>query len=656
MQRIEDTIAALGDEPPLVTGGRSGPPDRREVSARWLSGTFLTGITSSVLMGVALFAALDGREVLATPPEIMNLSALDDPGGKADTAKAQRLVAPRTVARATDRRRLQLSTMTRAGDREVVRTLPFVQVKMALAAGHTTSRNYPAFDPLEVFAEDGAAQAAAAAAPTSILYGAKVESEISLHTVEFPIATANFDENSALSAEEVERLVRNTGAILTDGDVQLAALHYVDPQRFGDNPALQPLGASYGVRIIQENVSVAPREAEAAAAADYAEDIVALHVDTEAIAALEEAGYGGADAEGMAQAFATLLRDPVLKAGSALRLGIETRDEISRIVRASLYDGRNHVLTIALDDHDQYVKGNEPEPNPAIQTAFESNQPAAPRARSDLPTVYDGIYRAAFAYGLNRPLTRQLIKMLAAEVDYQARLHPSDQLEVFFSQPDEDNQATEASEILFVRAGFNGNTRSFYRFQMEDGAIDYFDEEGRSARQFLLRNPVPNGKFRSGFGGRRHPILGYTRMHTGVDWAAPRGTPIIASGNGVVEKAGWAGGYGRQTIIRHANGYKTSYNHQNAIAKGVTEGARVRQGQVIGYVGTTGLSTGPHLHYELIVNGTKVDPMRVRLPVGRVLKGEELEAFMQERERIDTLLREEEGNGLKMASARMGER
>src|SRR5690606_10289534 len=154
--------------------------------------------------------------------------------------------------------------------------------------------------------------------------------------------------------------------------------------------------------------------------------------------------------------------------------------------------------------------------------------------------------------------------------------------------------------------------------------------------------PVPNGKFRSGFGSRRHPILGYSRMHTGVDWSAPRGTAIIASGNGVVEKAGWSGGYGRQTIIRHANGYKSSYSHQNAIADGVTEGARVRQGQVIGYVGSSGLSTGNHLHYELIVNGTKVDPMRVRLPVERALKGPELEAFLRERERIDDLLEDDE--------------
>jgi murein DD-endopeptidase MepM/ murein hydrolase activator NlpD len=651
MQPIDDTIAALGNEPPLVADGRSGPPDRREVSARWLSGTFLTGITSSVLMGVALFAALDGREMLATPPEILNLASLDSSAGKDEVTKAGRLVAPRNLRKAGDRRRMEVSTMTKAGDRDVVRTLPFIQVRMALAAGHTTTRSYPAFDPLQVFAEDGAAPAASQS--TGMIYGAKVESEVSLRTVDFPLETAAFDESSALSATEVESVVRTIGAVLTDGDVQVAALHYVDPQRFGETLASQVLGASYGIRIIPENVSVAARETEAMIASEYAEDVIQFTSERDIVAALDEAGYAGADADGMAEAFATLLNSPSLKPGHMVRLGIETRGDISRIVRASVYNERAHVLTVALDDKDQYVRGSEPEPNPAIMSAFDSSPSPDLRARGDLPTVYDGIHRAAYSYGLSRQMTRQLVRLLGSDVDFQARINPTDRIDVFFSQPDEEDQASDNSELLYVQAHFGGNTRTFYRFQMQDGGVDYFDEEGRSARQFLLRNPVPNGRFTSGFGGRRHPVLGYTRMHTGVDWAAPRGTPIIAVGNGVVEQAGWSGGYGRQTIIRHANGYKSSYSHQNAIAEGVSEGGRVRQGQVIGYVGSTGLSTGNHLHYEMIVNGTKVDPMRVRLPVERALKGEELEVFLKERERIDELLREETAPALKMASARV---
>ena len=241
-------------------------------------------------------------------------------------------------------------------------------------------------------------------------------------------------------------------------------------------------------------------------------------------------------------------------------------------------------------------------------------------------------------------MTEKIVRMLASSVDYQARLKPTDSLEALFSVDEETREAGEDSELLFIYASIGNNSVGLYRFRNpEDGSVDYYDEEGRSARQFLLRNPLPNGRFRSGFGMRRHPILGYRRMHTGVDWSAPRGTPIIAAGNGVVEKAGWnKGGYGKQTIIRHPNGYVSSYSHQTRIAKGVSPGKRVRQGQVIGYVGSTGLSTGPHLHYELIVNGTKVDPMRVRLPDGKSLSGETLETFQRERQRIDRLIKPNE--------------
>ena len=193
--------------------------------------------------------------------------------------------------------------------------------------------------------------------------------------------------------------------------------------------------------------------------------------------------------------------------------------------------------------------------------------------------------------------------------------------------------------------------RRYYRFQdPETGYVDYYDETGKSAKQFLLRQPVPNGKFRSPFGMRRHPVTRVRKMHTGVDWSAPRGTPILAAGNGVVEKAGWAGGYGRQTILRHANGYKTSYSHQTGFAKRAQTGARVRQGQVIGNVGSTGLSTGPHLHYEVIVNGNKVNPMKIKLPSGKVFRGDELVAFEAERDRIDALLEQRRLENQRFAS------
>ncbi|RVB71630.1 M23 family metallopeptidase [Mesorhizobium sp. M6A.T.Cr.TU.014.01.1.1] len=651
MPDTENVIAELGNEPPLIADGRSGPPDRREVSARWLSGTFLTGVTSSVLMGVALFAALDGRQQLATPPEIAELISLARGDDSGEIAKTTRLVAPRQIAKAKDRRRMEVSMVTKVGDRDVIHTMPFVQIKMALAAGHTTSRAYPPFNPMQVFGDDrddNAGQPATAAAGQ--IYGAKVESEMSLKTVDFPIETAAFDEKSDLSADEVEKVVREAGTGLSDGAVQVASLHYVDPQRFGDAFA-ESMAGSYDVKIVPENVSVSLRAAPDDQAPAFAEEIIPFTRDRDIVEAFADSGYTGEDATGMAEAIAKLLNATALKAGTVLRVGLEIHGDAAKVVRTGIYDRAQHIVTIALDDHGQYVPAQEPEPNPELLTAFDDSP--APVVRGNLPNVYDGIYRAAYSYGMSKAMTKRLIKLLASGVDFQSRLNPSDRIEVLFSQPDGDDQASDESELLYVSANFSGTTRNFYRFQMQDGSTDYFDEDGRSAQQFLLRNPLPAGKFRSGFGARRHPILGYVRMHTGVDWSAAIGTPIIAAGNGVVEKAGWAGGYGKQIIIRHANGYETSYNHQSAFAKGIAPGVRVRQGQTIGFLGQTGLATGPHLHYELIVNGTKVDPMRVRLPVGKVLKGDDLVAFKRERGRIDDLLKQEDSDSLKVASAKI---
>jgi len=646
MKEFERHAIDPGNEPPLITDGRRGPPDRREISARWLAGTFLTGITSCMLMGVALFAALDGREQLATPPELLARDEMQGPDSGADTSKGDRVAATATIQKNRDRRRFDVSTMQKIGEREVIRTRPFEYVRMALAADHPGSRKYPPFNALAIFSE-GAPPVQTAS--TGQIYGAKVESEVSLRTVDFPLATAEFDPSADLSADEVENVVRNTGLLLTDGDVQVASLHYVDPLRFGNSESPYSLTSPLDVRIVQENVSIAPRAGPDAVSDGFSEEVIPFRSDGTITDGLAKAGYDSVNATAMAEALAKLMNSPRLKAGSVLRIGVESHDDQDRIVRASIYDGTTHLLTVALDDHDQYVPSNEPEMTPLLRTAFDGSAPL-PRIRGDLPTVYDGICRAALAYGMTDAMTSQLVKMLASDVDLQATVTPTDQIEAFFSLPENSDRAGEDSEILYVAATFGGTTRKFYRYQAPDGTTDYYDENGKSAKQFLLRNPVPNGIFRSPFGMRRHPILGYLRMHTGVDWAAPRGTPIIAAGNGVVERAGWTNGYGNQTVIRHANGYETSYSHQNAIAQGIAAGARVRQGQVIGYVGSTGLSTGPHLHYELIVNGTKVDPMRIRLPDNKALKGKELEAFQRERQRIDQLLNDQKDNGTKLAA------
>jgi len=642
LNQHERIIAALGELPPLVADGRGGAPDRREVSARWLSGTFLTGVTSCVLMGVALFAALNGRQLLATPPEIAALTRIaankDD-----ETSKGIRVAMPRLGTGPLDRRRMNVSTVQRIGDRDVIKTVPFVEVNMALAANHKASRDYPPFNPLDVFAESG--PVASHGGSTGLIYGAKVDSEVTLKTTDFPAGDAkDFEKSAVLSAAEAEAVVRATSGELAEGAVQVAALHYVDPQRFAPAASANPFSTGYGVRIIQQNVSVAKPMNDSDLSLGFSEELIPARAKTPIIDLMAKNGFIGDDADEYASALAKLAGDDSLVAGMALRLGVETDREngekLSHIVRASIYRDDRFVTGVATDDEGQLVPlDRAPEIDDRIANALR-DEPLPLRSRADLPKAYDAIYRAAFSYGLTPAMTRQLLKLLAPDVDYQSRITPSDNLRVLFSNPGPDSKATDQSEILYVDARFGNSDQRYYRFQLPDGSFEYFGPKGRSARPFLLRNPVPNGHFTSGFGMRRHPILGYMRMHSGVDWGAPRGTPILAVGDGVVEKAGWAGGYGRQTVIRHANGYESSYNHQSAFANGIKVGARVRQGEVIGYVGSTGLSTGAHVHYELLVNGTPVDPMRVRLPDDKILKDSELVAFERERKRIDDVLNE----------------
>lgn len=232
-----------------------------------------------------------------------------------------------------------------------------------------------------------------------------------------------------------------------------------------------------------------------------------------------------------------------------------------------------------------------------------------------------------------------MIRIYSYDVDFQRRAQAGDSFEVFYAGDDETTPTIEKDDVLYASLTVGGETKKYYRFQTpDDGVVDYYDESGKSAKKFLVRKPVNNAIMRSGFGARRHPILGYTKMHTGVDWATAYGTPIFASGNGVIEKAEWEGGYGKYIRIKHNNGYETAYGHMSAFAKGIEPGKRVRQGQVIGFVGSTGQSTGAHVHYEILVNGRFVDPMRVRLPRGRSLDGPMMASFEKERNRIDTLM------------------
>src|SRR5262249_18722610 len=192
------------------------------------------------------------------------------------------------------------------------------------------------------------------------------------------------------------------------------------------------------------------------------------------------------------------------------------------------------------------------------------------------------------------------IRIYSYDVDFQRKVQPGDSFDVFYAGEDEGPAITEKSEVLFAALTVGGETKRYYRFQTPDDAVvDYYDETGKSAKKFLVRKAVNNALLLSGSGGRRPPTPGWVKRHPGGDWPSAYGTPIFASGNGVIEKIGWEGGYGKYIRLKHNNGYETAYGHMSAFAKGMEVGKRVRQGQVIGFVGSAGLSTGRHVHYRI---------------------------------------------------------
>lgn len=241
--------------------------------------------------------------------------------------------------------------------------------------------------------------------------------------------------------------------------------------------------------------------------------------------------------------------------------------------------------------------------------------------------IETSLYDAAVAQGVPAPVLGDLIHIFSFDVDFQREVRAGDTFALMYDVIQVEGQTVDTGVVYMAEMTVGGKQRRYYRFKGKDGFWEYFDETGKSAKKALLRTPVDGARLSSGFGKRRHPILGYTKMHRGADFAAPTGTPIFAAGNGVVEVSGWNGGYGKYIRLRHNDTYKTAYAHLSRIA--VSKGKRVKQGQVIGYVGSTGRSTGPHLHYEVHQNGRQVNPMGVKLPTGRSLKGDELAAFKQ---------------------------
>jgi murein DD-endopeptidase MepM/ murein hydrolase activator NlpD len=628
----------LGVDPPIRLGDdRIDRHERRRASLRWLAGAALTGLSGVTLIGAALYFDLDSQYNFAEAPEFATAAVLPDEQEEGiSREKGDRLLRP--VDMVSDKQTYKVPTTIKVGDREVVKARIFTRLQTTLTITPTGFADaVPPFNPLKLTNRADFAEAAPDSGPV------QDDAEVTFRLQDLVPADADGASGELSLAEVQAQIVETLKADAPKNPTPPIAPQLLlmrTTQAAGEpNSALSYATAgsvnpgapfaSIEVRMIPENVTNAPK-ASGSDEASPSEKLVQLRHGESLEDVLKANGATPQAVSAILAAFGVKHGESPVGEGQKIILLPEepaVHGAKPRIARVSVYADSQLKATVAIDDDGAYSP---------VLVAPTRRARSPEEGESGGMSLYQSLYETALKQGLARPLIDMLVRMFSNDVDFQRATVPGDSIEAFFSEPDEIDQRPE---LLYATMTVRDQIYKYYRFQtQDDNLVDYYDENGRSARKFLIRKPIADGELTSGFGMRFHPILHFARMHTGVDWAAPMGTPILAAGNGVVIKAQWDSGYGRRVEIQHANGYVTTYNHMSGFGRGIAEGARVTQGQVVGYLGQTGLATGPHLHYEVIINGNFVDPMAIKLARTREFDGKMLSAFKRERERIDQLM------------------
>ncbi|MTV33185.1 peptidoglycan DD-metalloendopeptidase family protein [Rhodoblastus acidophilus] len=646
--------SASGAEPPLdVRGERRGESARR-VSLRWLAGSGLTGLIGAGLLGGAIYAAFDREANFAEAPTRALLNRKDQgESEKVNPAKGDRLIKSVDIVAA--KQTYKTPTAIRVGDHEVIKNRTFTRVSTTLTLADTgLGADVPEFNPLKLLA-DSSNPAPEAPEPAPAPDVAEVSFTVAdLSTTQFnaPNGALSLDEVRAQVAETLKHaqtsgskasptlppqllLMRTSRASF---DANGPGLAYATP---GNINVSSPF-SSIEVRMVPENVTLAPRTTNPVGDSDAMRDardkLVIIRRGEGLDDVLAAAGVQKSTITAVKDAFNSRRANDAISEGRRVKLSFaETEGAATlQLARLTVYDEEKIKASVALADSGRYLlleNAQAADANAKARKAQQSDDDED--EESGGMRLYNSLYETALKQDLPRPIIDQMVRTFGNDVDFQRPVAGGDSIDAFFDNGEDGDHA----ELLYASITARGETYRYYRFQsMDDQGVDYFDPSGKSTRKFLVRKPIASGELRSVFGMRFHPILHYTRPHNGVDWAAPIGTPIFAAGNGTIIKAGWDSGYGRRVEIEHNNGYVTTYNHMSAFARGLREGAHVKQGQIVGYLGASGLATGPHLHYEVIVNGHFVDPLRVRLAKTRQFEGKLLAEFKKERDRIDALM------------------
>jgi murein DD-endopeptidase MepM/ murein hydrolase activator NlpD len=646
-RRLAAETIDLGNEPPLsVDGGTGGLVDRRRISVQWFSGTILTGLCGAALMGGAVFASLDGETNFASAPERVGNAlrgAISSISERLNVLrKTDRL--PALTEPSVARQILRVPTLSRLRDRELVHVRPYVRVSGNLSLTTTDlSASIPAYNPQKLLADSVAGDDKTPAA--------EPEAEVTFVTCDLgtaakpaKVSTGVCDLNSLLTkvkpatllpVEQVMANVRDTIARAATGSIpgSIPALNVGGGNIKLSYAADSDPGAyfSFVPRVVPENVTLLPKTSQIPAGADWNERVVPLKRGETVGSVLRELGAAPEEIKSIISVIGPAAVDPIAKEGQKVRAllaaaGLGHMQPLRVIVA-----GDNGITAaVALSDLGKYV----PVDIRNIDTATAEADDAADDSSG--VQLYQSLYETALRNNVPGPVIAELVRIFSYDVDFQRKVQPGDSFDLLFA---DDESGEGHNEVRYAALTVGGDTKHYYHFQTaDDGVYDYYDDSGVSAKKFLVRKPVATGIVTSGFGWRTHPLLHVSELHSGVDWAAPPGTPIFAAGNGEIEEIGEKGGYGKYVRIRHANGYETAYGHMTAYARGLDVGSRIRQGQIIGFVGSSGLSTGTHVHFEIIINDRFVNPMTIKLPRGRVLSGATLAIFEHERDQLDAVL------------------
>jgi murein DD-endopeptidase MepM/ murein hydrolase activator NlpD len=662
----------LGHEPPLsVDGSEAAIIDRRRVSVQWFSGTILTGLCGAALIGGAVFASLDGETTFARMPERVESALRGAFGANDRTAtlrKSDRLPPPGEST--ASRTMMRVSTVTRVGNRDVMRVRPFLRISGNLSMTTSDlSAKIPPFNAQRMLNDTGS-DTPTAADDANNADAAEPDAEVSFVTKDLGPVLPKAKIAAVVALDEVLMRVKDAANWHGNG----GGVRYALANATADSSAAQPdmkmayategTGSSdpyagFETRVVPENVTLLPKTKEQITGGNPTGERIHIAKKGDTVTSiLRDQGATPDEAKAIAATLGSHGRDGGLREGEKLRILMApasaapgARLQPCRVIVAN--DTAIEAVA-ALSDLGKYVAVDVQSMSTVTETA-ENKESDDEEDDGSGVRLYQSIYETALRNKVPTPVIEDMIRIYSYDVDFQRKVQPGDSFDVFYAGEDEGSTNSEKTEVLFASLTVGGETKKYYRFQTpDDGVVDYYDESGKSAKKFLVRKPVNDAIMRSGFGGRRHPILGYVKMHTGVDWATAYGTPIFASGNGVIEKCGWEGGYGKYIRIKHNNGYETAYGHMSAFAKGMEIGKRVRQGQVIGFVGSTGLSTGAHVHYEILVNGRFVDPMRIKLPRGRSLEGTMMVGFEKERDRLDAMMSGRGGASSRISDATGG--